>query len=330
MDSSTRSLPSELFRYGGLAVYEGVMMRGRRHYAISCRRPDGHIERVCHTLEGGWLNRLANMNIPLIRGVFALLDTMVLGVRSLLFASQVQFKAQRGSQAEGKIPQGVGNGTLVATIFVAFLFAILLFKALPTFLTQYLVVGHVFFLNQAHLLNLLDGIIRMGLFLGYLGLVSRDKHIQRLFMYHGAEHKAINTLESGKPLTVENALQASRIHPRCGTSFAILVLALDIVVVALLPRPVSFWGRFLLQTAVVPFVAALGYEYVRLAMRLQRVRLLRMLIAPTLAAQLLTTREPQPDQLEVALDALCNVLVADGYAQYVPPNMRTRTAEVPG
>ncbi|CCW33845.1 predicted metal-dependent enzyme [Chthonomonas calidirosea] len=316
MDKDACRLPPELFRYGGLAVPEGVMMRGRRYFAIACRLPDGTILVDKERLDSRWLYRLGNVNIPFVRGIFALLDTMTLGIRSLLFASQVQVKAAQG---EGPIdkPQSIGSGAILATAILSFVFALLLFKALPTYLTQFFVRGPLSS-EKAHLLNLCDGLIRSALFLGYLGLVSRDRHVRRLFMYHGAEHKSINTLESGQPLTVENTLRASRIHPRCGTSFAVLVLFLDLVTVTFLPRPASFLWRFLLQTSIVPIIASVGYEYIRLAMRLQKVRALRWLLTPTLAAQYLTTREPEREQVEVALAALYEVLKADGYAAWIP------------
>ncbi|HLH79660.1 MAG TPA: DUF1385 domain-containing protein [Chthonomonas sp.] len=317
MDDAARTLPPELFRYGGLAVPEGVMMRGRRHFAIACRLPDGTILVDKERLDSRWLYRLGNVNIPFLRGIFALLDTMTLGIRSLLFASQVQVKAMQGEKVRVDTPQSIGNGAILSTVILSFLFALLLFKALPTYLTQFLARGPMSS-EKAHLLNLCDGLIRSALFLGYLGLVSRDRHIRRLFMYHGAEHKSINTLESGQPLTVENAMRASRIHPRCGTSFAVLVLFLDLVSVTFLPRPTSFLWRFLLQTSIVPIIASVGYEYIRLAMRLQRIRALRWLLTPTLAAQYLTTREPEKEQVEVALAALYAVLEADGYEQFIP------------
>jgi uncharacterized protein YqhQ len=162
-------------------------------------------------------------------------------------------------------------------------------------------------------LNLLDGVVRMGIFFAYIALISMMGQIRAVFMYHGAEHKAINTLEAGLPLNTENALQASRIHPRCGTSFIFVVLVVNLLVFAFLPRPV-WYLRFPLHIAVIPLVAGLAYELIKFAGKFRRNPLVMAAFAPGMWSQYLTTREPNAGQVEVALAALYSVLEAEGHS----------------
>ena len=210
----------------------------------------------------------------------------------------------------GKINDIAIGGTIVFSL----VFAVLLFKLLPTLLTPGLQkLGWISHAASGRQLNLLDGVFRMMIFFGYIQLISQMQQIKRVFMYHGAEHKAINTLEAGLPLTRDNALAASRIHPRCGTSFIFVVLLIDLIVIALLPRPGFFLSRFLLQIAVVPVVAGLSYEIIKFAGKFRRSPLVMAAFAPGMATQYLTTREPDGAQTEVALAALYSVLEAEGH-----------------
>lgn len=202
------------------------------------------------------------------------------------------------------------GGTLIFSLVMA----LLLFKLAPTALTDGL--QRLGWLGRAnnHTSNAVDGLIRMGIFFGYILLISQMQQIKRVFMYHGAEHKAINTLEAGLPLTRDNALSASRIHPRCGTSFIFIVLLIDLIALALLPfRPANILVRFLLQVAITPIVAGISYEVIKFAGKFRRNPLVMAAFAPGMATQYLTTREPDAEQTEVALTALYSVLEAEGH-----------------
>lgn len=201
------------------------------------------------------------------------------------------------------------------TLLFSLVMAILLFKLAPTALTDVLQrLGVLGTHPGVHTANAVDGLIRMGIFFGYILLISQMKQINRVFMYHGAEHKAINTLEAGLPLTRDNALGASRIHPRCGTSFIFIVLLIDLIALALLPfRPANLLVRFLLQVAITPIVAGVSYEIIKFAGKFRRNPLVMAAFAPGMATQFLTTREPDAAQTEVALAALYSVLEAEGH-----------------
>jgi uncharacterized protein YqhQ len=218
----------------------------------------------------------------------------------------------------GKINDIAIGGTLIFSLVAA----IVLFKFIPTVATDWL-QHHVFSHaastggkpvdGNAHVLNAVDGLIRMLIFFGYILAISRVDGIHRVFMYHGAEHKAINTLEAGLPLTRENALRASRIHPRCGTSFIFIVLLIDLLVIAALPWRPKLLPRFLLQVAITPVVAGIAYETIKFAGKFRRNPLVMAAFAPGMATQYLTTRPPDADQTDVALAALYSVLEAEGH-----------------
>ncbi len=280
-------------QYGGQAVIEGVMMRSPRYFAVACRAPDGQVVLKLEDLANSWLARLRWLNRPFLRGTLALLDAMALGIRALRFSADVQLEEQTQTVQQKRINDlAVGS-----TMIVGLLIGLGLFVALPTTLTQLLPWKHPI------LLNMLDGIIRIVLFLGYVLAVGQLKEIRRVFQYHGAEHKAINTFEAGLPLTLENARQQSRIHPRCGTSFVMVVLILAIFVFALTGRP-PIWIRIPLHILLLPLVAGVAYEAIKFAGRYKDSRFTRWLLAPGLWSQHLTTREPEEAQIEVALRAL--------------------------
>ena len=212
------------------------------------------------------------------------------------------------------------NDIAIGGAFVFTALAVVAFRAFPTLLTEFL-SKHVFAAHHAAniTLNAFDGLIRIGLFFAYIIGISFMPQIREVFKYHGAEHKAINTLEAGLPLTVENALQASRIHPRCGTSFIFVVFFVDLIVCLFLPRPV-WYLRVLLHLAILPPVAGLAYEIIKLAGSYRRNPLVMAAFAPGMSTQYLTTREPDAPQVEIALAALYSVLVAEGHSALVPAN----------
>ena len=217
---------------------------------------------------------------------------------------------------QGKINEIQVGGSLLFGLA----FGLILFVFVPTWITG--AVNHfVPAISQGshpgRWLNVADGVIKMVIFFGYISLISFMPQIRRVFMYHGAEHKAINTLEAGLPLTRENALSASRIHPRCGTSFIFIVLVINLIVFAFLPRPDNVLMRFLLHVAVIPFVAGISYEVIRFAGHFRRFPIVMAVFAPGMWSQYLTTREPDASQVEVALAALYSVLEAEGHTSLI-------------
>lgn len=285
---------SEKISYGGMAVIEGVMMRGPGETALAVRKPDGsiEIEKEANSTLG---TRYPFLKWPFIRGSYALIESMVVGIRMLN-------KSANMSMAEEE--EELSAAEILVTGLVAFVMAIVLFVALPTavvhFTKQY--IGGVW--GQ----NLVEGVIRIIFFFAYVYGISKMKEIERVFMYHGAEHKSILALEAGEELTVANARRYSTRHPRCGTSFLLVVMVVSILVFALLGDGTLFY-RVWSRIAVFPIVAGLGYEFIRFSGKCYQKRWASLLIAPGLWLQQLTTREPDDDQLEVALEALRAVLV---------------------
>ena len=282
-------------QYGGQAVIEGVMMRGPRESAIAVRLPDGKIE-VTHLKLNSWAAKPI-LKLPLIRGFVALVDSLIVGTRALTFSANRSMGDEEGEQEE------LGFWELALTLGIAFGLGLLVFVGLPT--------------GMAHLLrgkvtgvlwqNLLEGAIRLVVFFLYILIISRLKDIQRVFQYHGAEHKAIFTYEAGIELTVENARPFPRLHPRCGTSFLLIVVVVSILVFAFVGLH-PLWWRFVSRMLLMPFVAGIAYEILKFSSRHLESPWLRWLIVPGLLLQKLTTREPDDAQLEVALAALKGVL----------------------
>lgn len=288
--------PTSKFRpvqYGGQAVIEGVMMRGPRESAIAVRLPDGQIEVTCQPMNS-WSSR-PFLKWPLVRGFVALIDSLIVGTKALTFSANRAVGEEEGEE--------LSSGEMFLTVAVALGLGLLLFVGLPTgvaHLLQGMVRGAVW-------QNLLEGAIRLAVFLIYILAISRLKDIQRIFQYHGAEHKAIYTHEAGEELTVENARKFSTLHPRCGTSFLLIVVIISIFVFAFLGLD-PLWWRLLSRVLLMPLVAGVAYEVLKFTARHLDSPAMRWLIAPGLWLQRLTTREPDDSQLEVALAALRKVL----------------------
>jgi len=281
-------------QYGGQAVIEGVMMRGPRESAIAVRLPNGEIE-VSKVLLNTWAKKPI-FKLPLIRGFVALVDSLIVGTRALTFSAN----RSMGEEEDG---EELGFWEMALTIGFVFGLGLLLFVGLPTgaaHLLQGKVTGVVW-------QNLLEWAIRLVVFFLYIVIISRLKDIQRVFQYHGAEHKAIFTYESGKELTVENARLFPRLHPRCGTSFLLIVVVVSIFVFAFVGLH-PLWWRLLSRMLLMPFVAGIAYEILKFSSRNLTSPWLRWLIVPGLLLQKLTTREPDDSQIEVALAALKGVL----------------------
>lgn len=280
---------------GGQALIEGVMMRSPRRLAVAVRRPDGTI--VLEVREEVPLSRRNRfLSLPIIRGIVGLVDSLVVGLRALSYSAQVAF----GDEAKL-----TGFDIGMAMLFALGLF-VGLFVALPTFVTS------LFdrFLSSTVVYNLAEGGIRIGVFLLYLFVISQIRDIRRVFEYHGAEHKAIFAFEEGEELTPENAMKFTTRHPRCGTSWLLVVMVVSILIFSLLGRP-GILVRIVSRVLVVPLVAGLAYEAIKLLSRNRRSFLARIVSLPGLWLQYLTTREPDRAQLEVAFVALRGSLGED-------------------
>lgn len=284
------------FPYGGQAVLEGVMMRGLRQAVVAVRAPTGQI-----ILKHEPLNverRRAWERMPFLRGVLMLWDSLNIGVRALNFSATV---------AAGEDEQQPSGVATTITLTISLLVAIGLFFVLPTLLaslTERLGAGPL--ARDAS-----EGFIQLAIFIGYLALVGRLPDIQRVFGYHGAEHKAINAYEAGAPLNVESVRQFTLLHPRCGTSFLLVVVVLSIPIFALFSG-LPLWARLLSRIPLVPVIAAISFELLRLSAVNFHRGWVRALVSPSLALQRLTTREPDDQMIEVAVAALLPVLAADG------------------
>jgi uncharacterized protein YqhQ len=302
-------MPSEAYALnpdmlvGGQAVLEGVMMRSARGYAVAVRRPDGTLA-VDRDAVASPADRHRWLKIPVLRGSVVLLQSLLLGFRALAFAARAAEEPKEGPAKDST------SASIVTSLVVALAFGIGLFLLLPLALTNLLRaqlapgMGGLAF-------NAVDGGLRVGLFFAYLLAISRLPDIRRVFEYHGAEHKVVYTFEAGEELTVENARGKSRLHPRCGTSFLMFVLALSIGLFALIPSAAPFLVKFASRIVFLPLLAGLAYETIRFSSRHVGNPLLRALIAPGLWLQRITTREPADDQIEVALAALREALAFD-------------------
>ena len=280
---------------GGQAVLEGVMMRGVSTWAVAVRNPEGEIETVSFPLVS-WTKRHRVLRWPIIRGVVALAESLKIGFSAL----GISANAQMGDEEEE-----IGKGTWTGTVIFAVLFAVGLFFLLPATLAK-LVGGS----NNGLAFVVVEKIIRISIFIGYLWLIARMKDLQRVFQYHGAEHKTISCYEAGLPLTPENAQQFSRLHPRCGTSFLLIVMIVAIFVFAPLGRPdwpILFGSRVI----GIPIVAGLAFELIKIFGKNRTKRWARILMWPGMQLQKLTTREPDLTQLAVAIAALEAVLAVE-------------------
>lgn len=279
-------------------------MRGRKAVAVAVRQPAGSIL-VHEELLAPRLYQNRVFRLPLLRGVLLLWDMLVLGTRMMAFAANVA--AGQITDENGETAPAIGKGTIAITLTISLAFAVGIF-----FLGPLALVGLVQrWVGTGALALVLEGVIRLVILLGYLWLIGRMPSIQRVFGYHGAEHKAINAYEHGEPLDVAHVRAASKVHTRCGTGFLLVVMVVSIVVFALVGNP-PLLLRILSRIVLVPVVAAIAYELMRLGATYYRFRVVRWLVAPSLALQGLTTREPDDSQIECAISALERVLEKDG------------------
>ena len=288
--------------YGGQAVLEGVMIRGQRHVAVAVRRPNGGIAVQCKPLSTGLTGRLRRL--PLARGVIVLVETLALGMRALSYSANVGMESP--DAVEEDEPEEIGRGAIAGMLLLSLVFAIGLFFLIPLFASRPL-EGK--FGNDL-LSNVAEGLIRLALFLAYVWLIGKMREINRVFMYHGAEHMTVHAQEHGQPLNVDSVRMYSPAHPRCGTAFLLTVMVVAIAVFAFVPRE-PFWWLITSRIVLIPAIAAASYEIIRWSGRYANNPLVSVITRPSLALQKLTTRIPEDDQIEVAIAAMGQAIEAD-------------------
>ncbi|MDO4293053.1 MAG: DUF1385 domain-containing protein [Eubacteriales bacterium] len=288
---------------GGQAVLEGVMMKNQDRYAVAVRKPDGSIEIKKEEYRGIWGNSKVT-KLPFLRGIFSFLDSLVLGMSTLTWSAQFfeeeDSKEENRRTAKDQKPKKASDGSgekamMGATVAFSILMAVAIFIALPYFLST---LFSRYILN-ASLLAILEGVLRLLIFVGYVAAISAMKDIRRVYMYHGAEHKCINCIERGRELTVKNVRRSSRLHKRCGTSFLLFVMLVSVVLFLFIrvPNPAARLG---LRILLVPVIAGISYELIRLAGRSDNL-FVRIISAPGMWLQHLTTKEPDDSMIEVGI-----------------------------
>ncbi|MBO4982200.1 MAG: DUF1385 domain-containing protein [Lachnospiraceae bacterium] len=283
---------------GGQAVLEGVMMKNGEKYAVAVRKPDGEISVELENFQGV-VNGNKIKNLPFIRGIFNFVDSMILGTRALNYSAAFFEEEEEESNFDKTVDKLTGGKsekvmTTLVTVF-SIVLAVGIFVVLPYFISS-LFEGYI---RNRSLLTILEGVLRILIFLLYVVGIGTMNDIKRLYRYHGAEHKCINCIEKGRPLTVHNVMRSSRLHRRCGTSFIFLVLFLSIVLFFFI-RVDNVVEKVLLRLALMPVVAGISYEIIRLAGRSDNI-LVKIISAPGMLIQRLTTKEPDESMVEVAI-----------------------------
>lgn len=310
-DNKTKASPEDIL-VGGQAVIEGVMMRTPHAYAVAVRRADGSIE-----VKREPVKRVSEYWKPLswfvIRGFAVLVQSLYLGIRTLNFSinasmADIDESGKKAKPKEDKKDNAVLPVAMSMVLGVAV--AVLLFILLPLWITSWL-RGYIPAIHNWLVFNLVDGLIRVIFFLTYIIVISFLKDIRRVFQYHGAEHKVVHTWEAREELTVDNARRKSTLHPRCGTSFLLVVMVVSIIVFSIFKLS-AFWAIFLSRIVLVPVVSGLSYELIRFSASRYQKGIFRLLVMPGLTLQRITTKEPSDDQLEIAIRALKESLELDG------------------
>lgn len=281
---------------GGQAVIEGVMMKSRKGWTVAVRGPNGEI-----FVKRELLKELPKiLRFPIIRGVIALYQALSIGIRAIEFSANKAY--------EGEEKKHMSSITIGFTIGLAIIIGILVFILLPLYATRLLGMISTSVSESSFLFNLVDGIIRIILFLGYIIAVGMWEEMRRIFEYHGGEHKVIHAYENGRELTVDSVKDYSPLHPRCGTSFLLIVMIISIFTFSFIPQEWLFTYKFLSRLIFIPLIAGLSFEFLKLSSRTKNNPIIHVLIQPGLLLQRLTTREPDDAQIEVAIRALEEVL----------------------
>ncbi len=287
------ALAARRAQVGGQAVIEGVMMRGVDWWSLAVRRPDESIG-LHHWPLVSWMKRYPILKLPILRGVVALVESLAIGIRALTISA---------NESLGEAEQELGKKEIGVTLIIAFAFAVGLFFIAPLFLTG-LLEGQ---LGKGFWFWMVEGFVRVGIFLAYLAIVTQIKDLRRVFEYHGAEHMSIHALEHGEELTVANVEKYKTLHLRCGTSFLLIVLVVSIFVFAIVGRP-AWYLLILSRIVLIPLIAGISYEIIRFAGRHETNPVVRVAMAPGLALQWMTTKQPDSSQVEVAIAALEKII----------------------
>ena len=282
---------------GGQAVLEGVMMRSPSSWAVAVRKPDGEIAEVVKAISSPMARRRV-FRLPVIRGVIALGESLAIGFRALAISANY---AAQVEDEDGETKTELSRGQIIFAFAIAIGFAIMLFKVTPALITNWLPI------DTTGVFVIVEGLIRVAIFIAYLAVISLLPDLRRVFQYHAAEHKAINAYEAGAVLTPERVQRFSQIHVRCGAAFLLWVMVIAIFVFAFFGRPAWYW-LIVTRIALLPLIAGLAYELIRFAGKNTDQRWLLALLAPGLWLQRLTTRKPTLDQIEVSIHALEEVL----------------------
>lgn len=285
---------------GGQAVIEGVMMRGARSLVVAVRKPNQEIVVLRQELIP-LKERFSPFKLPILRGLATLAESLILGIKALTYSANVAVE-EEGKENSSK---GIGNFTMAMTFLFSIVLGIGLFVILPERLANIIS-------DKGYLFNIVDGIIRLLVFFLYVVLISRSKQITRVFQYHGAEHKSIHAYEAGEELTEENAVKYSPLHPRCGTAFLLTVMVISIIVFSLFGKPDSVLVRIGSRLVLIPLIAGVSYEIIKFTAKRRDNILTKIIIAPGLWLQRLTTKEPTIDQIQVAIRSLKEVLEMEG------------------
>ncbi len=291
---------------GGQAVIEGVMMKSPKGWSVAVRDPKGEINlKVTRTNNPNFLSRL-----PLIRGVVALFSALIIGVKAIEFSGSIAYQEQD--------EKPLSPLSLALSIGLAIILAIALFKFLPLFLTTLMGTVYKDISTNSFIFNLIDGLLRVGIFLLYVFAVGLWSEMKRIYQYHGAEHKVIYAYEAGEELTVENAKKYMPYHPRCGTSFLLIVMVISIAIFILIPQYWSFLEKLIARIILIPAIAGISYEILKLSAKMADNKIKGLITMPGLLLQRLTVREPDNSQIEVAIAALKEVLKLDNLQTGAP------------
>ncbi len=296
------------FAVGGQAVVEGVMMRSPNNIAIAVRKPKGEIAMKKYpfqtlTQKHRWLN------VPILRGVVNLFEMMLVGTTAINYSANESIEEElKETRKETKLSKFIEIVMFIVSFIIAIALSIALFKFTPLWITTFLQEKVPYVKENYIIFNLIDGILKALIFVGYISLLTLAKSFRRIFEYHGAEHKSIFTYENKLPLTPENAAKQTRFHPRCGTSFIIIVFVISIIVYTFVPKQENFWTNLSLRLAFLPIIAGISYEYLKISAKHANNFFVKMMIEPGLLFQKLTTKEPDTHQLEVGLKSLSDIL----------------------
>ncbi|MBN1995598.1 MAG: DUF1385 domain-containing protein [Anaerolineae bacterium] len=308
---------SKPFNYGGQAIIEGVMMRGRKHMALAVRAANGEI--VLHTeplnprIYASFINK-----IPFLRGFTLLWDALVLGIHALMFSANIAMGEEEEVEFTGPVAWGSMAVSFTLAIAIFFVSPLLVISLLERFATIPILLQH-----------LIEGVVRLALFLGYIWGIGFLEDIKRVFGYHGAEHKAINAYEHDVELVPEKISQCSIVHPRCGTAFLLIVMVISIFVFALVGDP-ALWLKIVSRVVLIPVIAGIAYEFLKFSAAHQQNPIIKILIAPGLALQRMTTREPDLSMLEVSIAALKKLLIEEKLATAANLSETGETLTAPG